>query len=111
MDTLIKVNIYLMTFFIFGLYLLILYQLLTGTINMKGLLKEKDESKSVGFSRFQLLLITVTGSAYYLMELIRNPQQGFPDVPFVFVVITGLSNGFYVWKKFQTLLVNPGKSE
>lgn len=51
-----------------GLALIVAYKMLTGGINMEGLLDDKKDKQTAGFSpaRVQLLILTLLGAGYYL---------------------------------------------
>jgi hypothetical protein len=92
-------------FLLAGLAVVIGYQLITGQINTTGLLMTKDEEHSFSPTRLQLLIATIGGAFYYLLQVLSNPNaQNFPDVPDYLLMIVGGSNLLYLGGKSSALL-------
>ena len=107
MDTLVTFIHFEIWFLLIGLLLLVVYQILTGKIELKGILIEKDCSgKTVkGYSqvRVQLLIFTVIGACYYLQQVVNNPNE-FPKVSEELLLLMGGSNMTYLGGKYYSLL-------
>ena len=105
MNTLSAVRHYEIWSFLLGVVTIVAYQLLTGKINMNGLLYEKNSRHGFSPGRLQLLLFTLGGAVYYVLRVLGNPELGkFPEVPNEFLLLLGGSNVFYLGGKFYSLL-------
>ena len=83
-----------------GLAIIIAYRMLTGSINTKGLLKDKDGGTGFSPARLQLLISTVTFSCYYIAQVVRHADKGeFPPVPREMLMVLGGSHLFYLGTK------------
>lgn len=77
-----------------GLALVIAYNMLTGGINLRGLLNDKVTHR-LGPERVQLLVFTVMGAGYYLLLAIEQAPSGkLPDVPAEAALLVGGSHLF-----------------
>lgn len=107
MDTLITFIHLEIWFLLIGLLLLVVYQILTGKIEIKGILVEKDvPGKSVkrySQVRIQLSIFTVIGAFYYLQQVVNNPKE-FPKVSEELLLLIGGSNMTYLGGKYYSLL-------
>ena len=104
MSTLSTVLSYEVWFFVAGLGLIVVYQILTGKINVKGLLYEKGGDGGFSLGRLQLLVFTIAGAFSYLFLVLGNPESGeFPDVPLELLLVLGGSNLLYLASKFYSL--------
>lgn len=87
-----------------GLALVVAYKMLTGRINMRGLL---DDKAAGGLSpgRVQLLVLTLAGAGYYLLLTVENghPTE-FPEVPQELLALVGGSNLVYLGSKVRSML-------
>jgi hypothetical protein len=86
-----------------GLALIVVYQLMTGKINMNGLLHDGSDG---GFSpgRLQLLVFTIGGAFYYFLLVLDNVEQAtFPEIPNELLLVLGGSNSFYLASKTYSL--------
>ena len=82
------------------------YRLLTGAINMRGLLRDKMSERAVSPGRLQLLMTTVGGALYYLTLVLSNTKPGeFPEIPKELLLALGGSHAFYLAGKFSSLLM------
>ena len=89
--------------FLLGSFVLVVaYQLLTGRINTKGLLLDK-KVRSLSPGRIQLLMFTLVGALYYLLQVLENPTA-FPDISYYLPLILGGSNLFYLGGKSYSSL-------
>lgn len=88
--------------FIVGLASTVFYLILTGKINTRGLLYEKNQSHTYSWQRVQLLVLTLLGVLYYLIQVRNNPTQ-LPQIPEELLLILGGSNVFYLASKFYSL--------
>ena len=79
-----------------------IFQLLTGRINLKGLLYEENTSDKFSPVRLQLLLISVAVALYYLYQLFKEPTR-FPMVNVGVVLVFGVSNLVYIAGKYWVL--------
>jgi hypothetical protein len=86
------------------LALVVAYKMLTGAINMRGLL---DDKVSGGLSpgRVQLMISTVMGAGYYLMLAFeRAPDGKLPDLPEEALLLVGGSQLLYLGGKARSHL-------
>jgi hypothetical protein len=85
--------------FVVGLFLVVAYQILTGKINVRGLL-----SNGGGFSVncVQLLMITTGGALYYLLQVVADPAQ-LPGVPEELLAVMGGSGLVYLFGQYRSL--------
>lgn len=102
MDTLVAFLCFEIWFLLIGLMLIVIYQILTGKINTKRMLFEKNGSCSYSPGRVQLLLLTLISVFYYILEVINNPTQ-FPKIPQELLLILGGSNIIYLVSKAYSL--------
>ena len=90
-----------------GLALVVAYKMLTGGINMKGLLNDKKDKQTAGFSpaRVQLLIMTLFGAGYYLLLTVKDgyPTE-FPEVPQELLALVGGGNLVYLGAKARSML-------
>jgi hypothetical protein len=91
-----------------ALALIVAFQLLTGKINMGGMLLEKTTSGVDGYSaaRLQLLLVTLVGAFYLITEVINSIHQGSPHFPTVdekWLLLLGGSHSIYLGGKVNSL--------
>ena len=87
-----------------GLALVVAYKMLTGAINMRGLL---DDKVSGGLSpeRVQLLVFTVMGAGYYLLLVIEQAPTGrLPEIPGEALLLVGGSQLVYLGGKMWSHL-------
>ena len=87
-----------------GLALVVAYKLLTGGINMTGLLDDKV-SREPSPGRVQLLVFTVTGASYYLLLAVDQAASGsLPPVPPELLLLVGGSQLVYLGGKARSHL-------
>ncbi len=77
----------------------VLYQMLTGRINTRGMLNDKATGK-LSPGRVQLLFFTMFGGLYFLFKVIDNPAQ-FPEIPPEMLYLLGGSNAAYLGGKLM----------
>ena len=85
--------------------------LLTGRINMHGLLRAKFPSGAgdVSPARVQLLLATIGAAVTYLGAVLAARDSGrLPDMPALWLAGLGASNGVYLVTKAIKFLLPPG---
>lgn len=88
-----------LTLILGGLALVVVYKLLTGAINMRGLLDDK-KSHTLSPERVQLLVFTVMGAGYYLLLAIQQAPSGkLPDIPGEALLLVGGSQAVYLGGK------------
>lgn len=76
--------------------------MLTGAINMRGLLDDKV-SRGLSPGRVQLLISTVMGAGYYLLLAIeRAPSGKLPDIPEEALLLVGGSHLVYLGGKVRS---------
>jgi hypothetical protein len=85
--------------FLYALAAIVVYQMLTGAINVTGLLTQKDGSGETSPERLQLLLATIAASASYLAEVAKNTTGTMPDVGANWLYLMGGSSGIYALRK------------
>jgi len=90
------------TFLVGATVLVVVYQLLTGHINTRGLLDDKLTGRQFSPERIQLLAITVGGALFYLIKVIGDPTH-FPQLPRELVLAMGGSNALYLGGKAFSL--------
>lgn len=78
---------------------IVIYQLLAGHINTRGLLSEKTSAGvgAVSPARVQLLLATLTFAIYLLSEIVRTHQ--FPQIDTKWLVLLGGSHSVFLGAK------------
>ena len=89
----------------------IAYQLLTGRINMRGLLREKTAAGlgKVSPARVQLLLFTFAMAVYVLSEIVRS--QNFPTIETKWLLILGGSHSIFLGAKGVLSLFTSGPQQ
>lgn len=85
--------------FLFALAAIVGYQILTGQINMQGVLRRKDGTEQTSPERIQLLLATLAAAAHYAGQAMSAPSGTLPDVDRNWLYLTGGSSGIYVLQK------------
>ena len=98
MDTFVTFLHVEIRFFLVGLALIIAYQILTGRISTKKMFAEKDGTGRFSIGRVQLLVLTLTGAFYYVLQVVDNPS-GLPEVSQDLLLILGGSNIIYLGGK------------
>lgn len=94
-------------FFLISLSSIVFYLILTGRINTKKLLLEKNKSFTYSWQKVQLLVITLLGAVVYLIEVKHNlGSEKLPQVSEEMLLILGGSNVFYLGNKFYSLLLH-----
>jgi NADH:ubiquinone oxidoreductase subunit H len=83
--------------------LVIFYQMLTGRINLTGLLREKKGAADFSPGRVQLLFFTFIFALAYIANVMKNPCK-LPDLPQEMVWVLGGSNLTYLGLKAYNLL-------
>ena len=81
---------------------IIISRLITGRINLKGLLHEKNIANKFSPVRIQLLSVSVAVALYYLFKLYKDPTR-FPMVNKNVVLLFGVSNLVYIAGKYWAL--------
>ena len=85
-----------------GLALVVVFKLLTGRINMVGIVSDKV-TREPSPGRVQMLFFTVAGAGYYLMLAIEQSSSGsLPDVPTELLLLVGGSQLFYLGAKTRS---------
>ena len=98
--------------FLVALLLIVGFQVITGKINLKGLLlektgSEKTDSAPAGFSpaRLQMLLVTFAGAFYIIsqvVDLIHQGKPGFPTLDNRLFLLLGGSHSVYLGGKLNS---------
>lgn len=104
MATLMTFARYEIGFLLAALAAIIVYQLLTGRINTRGLLSDKAKSGVESFSpaRMQLLMFTLAIAAYVLSKVVNSMATGDPQFPEIdpnMLVILGGSHAVFLGAK------------
>lgn len=101
--------------FLIGLAVIVFYRMLTGPINIKGLLHDKGSSLGFSPARLQLLISTVVVAFYYIGQALSNTNTGqFPTVPNEMLLVLGGSHTFYLGSKTIGLIretLGPSKNK
>ncbi len=82
---------------VLGVPLIVIYQILTGTINMKYLLSDK-ETGMLSTSRIQLLVLTIAGAIGYIALAAESDGQ-LPTPDTNLLLFMGGSNSIYLATK------------
>ena len=85
--------------FLYGLAAVVGYQLLTGQINLQGILRRKDGSGQSSPERIQLLIATIAAAARYLTAVAQAPPGILPDIDPGWLYLMGGSSSLYVLHK------------
>ena len=92
-----------------GFALVVAFQLVTGQINLRNMLAEKDGSGRYSPIRVQLLVLTLAGLGYYVLKLFDSTDAGgaitLPRLPAGLVAVLGGSNLVYLSGKYYALLM------
>lgn len=99
--TFVRIEIW---FLLLSFMLVVAYQILIGKINIRGLLFEKNSIGSFSTVRVQLLLFTLIGAVYYILQVSDNPKE-FPKDTQELLLILGGSNMVYLGGKSYSLLL------
>lgn len=84
--------------FVAAVELILLVLILTGRINLAGLLTEENGKASL--SRFQFLLFTfVVATSFFLIVVGSEPPKFPSEIPSEIFVLLGISGGSYVISK------------
>jgi hypothetical protein len=94
--------------FLYGLAGTVAYQMLTGRINVSGLLAQKMKVKrgrpNTSPERVQLLLATLAAASNYLGQVAHAPPGTLPDISYQWLYLMGGSSGIYaLGKAWNTL--------
>ena len=83
---------------------LIAYQLLTGRINTRGLIRDKMRGRALSPGRIQMLTATAGCAFYYVLLIFANEKPGeLPEVPSTLLLILGGSHAIYLGGKGSAL--------
>jgi hypothetical protein len=104
MDTLSTVLRYEMIFVLTALAVIISYRLLTGQINLNGLLRDKTSGRAISPGRLQMLIVTLVIAIYYVLEVFQT--QKLPNLPHEYLLALGGSHLFYLGGKVYGLLAS-----
>ena len=100
--------------FVYGLAVIVAVKVLTGQINLSGLIRRKDGSGQTSPERLQLLLATIAAGARYLTQVAQAPNGIMPDIDNSWLYLMGGSSGIYVlhkaWSTFKAAQQPGGKS-
>ena len=94
--------------FLFALGAVVAFQMMTGRINLVGVISQKDPNNPNQTSpeRVQLLLATLAAAATYLGEVAKNTSGTMPDVSNQWLYLMGGSSGISVlgkaWKTWRS---------
>jgi hypothetical protein len=84
-----------LTIFIGGLAVLILWLIWTGKIDLRYLLSERNGKASLSRLQFLVFTFVIAMSLFYLTAI----DRAFPDVPTEILALLGISGGSYVISK------------
>lgn len=91
-----------------GLFAIILYKILSGSIDLNGLLTgdRRDGSEFFSPGRAQLLAFTIMTAFNYLMEVVRSPSlQALPTIPHSTLAILAGSHLLYLGGKARSMFL------
>jgi hypothetical protein len=94
--------------FLYGLAAVIGYQLLTGHINLRGILQRKNGSGQSSPERIQLLIATIAAAARYVADVAQAPPGTMPDIPSNWLYLMGGSSGIYALRKAWNMMNRNG---
>lgn len=97
MDILRAVIGWVLTLFIGGLGVILLWKMGNGKINLNKLISESDGDASL--SRFQFLIFTIVISVSLFFVTVSNSPWAFPDIPPGILALLGISAGSYIISK------------
>ena len=105
MNTLVIILRYEIWILLITLSAVIFYQLVTGRINTRGLLRDKISGRSFSPGRLQLLIVSLAGAFYYLLMIFNSENPGeLPEVPSSLLMMVAGSHVFYLGGKLTGLL-------
>jgi hypothetical protein len=84
-----------LTGFVYGLAAIVALRMLTGSINMRGLLRSKDAAQGVSPLRVQLLLATLLVGGQVLRQIATAQGSTMPDISRDWLLLFGGSSGAY----------------
>jgi hypothetical protein len=88
--------------FLVLLVLVIAYQMLTGRIRLKGLMRDKTTGQ-LSPGRVQLFAVTLMGAGGYLVKVLTaHSEASLPPVPADLLGAVGASSGIYLLGKFHS---------
>lgn len=90
--------------FLYAAMVMVGYKMLTGRINLKGLLSQKGSSdpNQTSPERIQLLLATIAASTRYLGEVTQSTSGNLADISNDWLYLMAGSSGVYVLRKAWT---------
>lgn len=92
--------------FLIGLAVIVLFQMASGAINMKGLLTDKGGGAGFSPARLQLMISTISVAFYYIGQALTSTNTGqFPTIPNEMLLILAGSHAFYLGSKTFALLL------
>ena len=103
--TLVSVARLEVSFILIGMVLIVAYQMLTGRINVRGLLNDTEDG-SFSVSRAQLLIFSLVGLILFITRVADSQPGTLPDVPQELLLAVGASNGVYLLVKGRRLLAS-----
>ena len=100
MNTLATVLRWELIFVLIALAAIVAYRMITQQINVTGLLMDKTGGRIISPARVQMLMVSVSLAAYYLMLVLETKDKGrLPDLPNEYVAAFGASHGVYLLGK------------
>ena len=94
-----------------GFAVAVFYKMLTGRINMKGLLWEKNGGSDFSSGRVQSLVVTLGFAFTYFALVANNPDPTkLPEFPQAMLLVLGGSNLAYLGQKAYNLLSKMARS-
>jgi hypothetical protein len=103
--TLVSVARLEVSFILIGMAIVVAYQMLTGRINVRGLLSDTEDG-SFSVSRAQLLVLSLVGLILFIARVAGSQIGTLPDVPQELLLVVGGSNGVYLLVKGRRLLAS-----
>ena len=85
--------------FLYALAATIAFKMLTGRINVTGLLSQIGTTRNVSPGRIQLLLATIAASASYLSQVASSTDGKLPGIDAKWLYLFGGSGSIYAFEK------------
>lgn len=85
--------------FLYALGAVVVFQMLTRRVNLRGLIFRKDGSGRVSPERIQLLLVTLATCIRYMGQVSATTKAALPELDTGWLYLMGGSSGLYAVRK------------